>query len=1221
MNRSNFLAPAAVGLGFLGALIGLAACDGAAEGAFAAAVAQPTEGAAGVAKAAPVPLEPVRYGRDIRPILSDRCFVCHGPDPGKRKAKLRLDIPSGATELRDGIAAIVPGDTRRSELLRRVQCGDEEERMPPQGSNKREINAEEAALLERWIAQGAEYEPHWAFVAPKRPPLPATANAAWGKNPIDAFVLANLEVQNTAPSPEAPPYTLLRRLFLDLTGLPPTPEVLEQFLADPSSQAYEAWVQRLLHEEPYVTRYAEHMTTPWLDASRYADTSGIHMDAGRSIWPWRDWVLAAFRDGMPFDRFVTEQIAGDLLENATEAQKVASGFNRNHVTTDEGGAIAEEYLVEYAVDRAATTGSVFLGLTMGCARCHDHKFDPVSQDEFYRFYAYFNSIEEPGLYSQEPDPKRAFEPFMEVPSPKDHERITALDAQLAQAKAALDAPDPDEDRLRAQFQQDLLRDAGVQWASAPAMEASAERGATLAILDDGSVQASGENPEQDVYAIALRTDARDLRLVAFEALTDPSLVNTRVGRAYNGNAVMTGIEAEAISITDPAQRKPVKFTWAWADFEQANGDFRVVNTIDADAASGWAVDGHNREGGRAALFLADEPFGFDGGTRVEFKLRFESQYANHVFGRVRLSLGTLASTEALPAAASSWSLAGPFPAARATSYETAFGPEEPGALDPTRRFGEKKLRWTVRSEFKDGELYKDLPADETVTYLGRRLRVPSKRKLDVALSSDDGFRLFVDGVEVAGQKVDRGLERDQNRATLELEAGEHELVLKIVNTGGIGGFMWRALPREGELGGDMPLALLPEPTARAIDPDGLRFARAWRFSFSPEFRERTARVDALTKELAAAKAGVPRTMVMKELAKQRETYVLMRGQYDQPDKSRRVERGVPEALGELPEGAPADRRGLAAWLVSRDNPLVARVAVNRMWEQLFGNGIVRSSEDFGLQGEWPSHPELLDWLAVEFQDSGWDQKHMLTLMLNSATYRQASSVRQELTERDPDNRWLAYFPRQRLSAEEIRDSALYTSGLLIEQLGGPSVKPYQPEGLWQEVAMLQSNTRVFERGVDADMWRRSLYTYWKRACPPPSLLTFDAPTREFCTIRRATTNTPLQALVLWNDEQYVEAARALAQRLLSLSADDDAARLALLLRRCTGRAPDAEEQSALQAALIAFRARYAGAVEEAKALVETGASPVDERFDAAELAAWTMLCNAVLNLDATITKS
>jgi hypothetical protein len=566
-------------------------------------------------------------------------------------------------------------------------------------------------------------------------------------------------------------------------------------------------------------------------------------------------------------------------------------------------------------------------------------------------------------------------------------------------------------------------------------------------------------------------------------------------------------------------------------------------------------------------------------------------------------------------------LIGPFPAPRDSSYETAFGPEAKGALDPARDFGEKALRWTVRSDFKDGELHNDLPADATVSYVGRRLRVPSARKLDVNLGSDDGFRLFVDGLEVAGEQVDRGLSADQNRVQFDVQAGEHELVLKIVNTGGIGGFMWRTSPGAEELAGDMMFALAPQAAHASVDPDAARFSRAWRLSFSPSYRESSARVDSLEKELALAKAAVPRTMVMQERAMQRDTFVLMRGQYDQPDKQRQVERGVPAALGALPEGAPADRRGLAQWLVARENPLVARVAVNRMWEQLFGAGLVRTSEDFGYQGEWPSHPELLDWLAVEFQDSGWDVKHMLTLMLNSATYRQSSTVRRELAVADPDNRWLAYFPRQRLSAEEIRDSALYASGLLVEELGGPSVKPYQPDGLWQEVAMPQSNTRVFERGMQDDLWRRSLYTYWKRACPPPSLLTFDAPTREFCTIRRATTNTPLQALVLWNDVQYVEAARVLAQRILGEEFAGDRARLSDLVRRCTSRSPSPEELVELEAALVAFRARYAAAPEDARALIEAGMSPLDERFEAAELASWTLMCSAVMNLDATITKS
>ena len=480
------------------------------------------EAAAPVEVAHAPALDPVRYGRDIRPILSDRCFVCHGPDASKRKADMRLDQFESATALRDGIAPIAPGDPEHSELLRRVACGDPEEIMPPPTSNKRAIDEQERELLRRWIAEGAQYEPHWAFVAPLRPALPAVGDGAWSKNAIDAFVLANLETQGAKPSAQAEPQTLLRRAFLDLTGLPPTPEEQDQYLADARPDRFERWVDKLLHDEPYVSRFAEHMATPWLDASRYADTSGIHMDAGRSIWPWRDWVLAAYRDGMPFDRFVSEQIAGDLLPDATDAQRVASGFNRNHVTTDEGGAIAEEYLVEYAVDRAATTGSVFLGLTMGCARCHDHKFDPLSQEEFYRFYAYFDSIEEPGLYSQVPDAKRALEPFMDVPSDSDRAKLEALEKQLTDARAALDEADPDESEQRAKFLAEIAHDSGVAWAPATITTATSAEGATMTLESDGSVLVSGKNPDTDEHTITLRTDARGLHMIALEVLTDPS---------------------------------------------------------------------------------------------------------------------------------------------------------------------------------------------------------------------------------------------------------------------------------------------------------------------------------------------------------------------------------------------------------------------------------------------------------------------------------------------------------------------------------------------------------------------------------------------------------------------------------------------------------------------------------------------------------------------------
>ena len=1160
----------------------------------------------------------IRYGRDIRPLLSDRCFRCHGPDGASRKAGLRLDERAAALAEREGVAAIVPGDPDASELVRRIGSSDPHELMPPPSSHKRPLDRDERELVRRWIAEGAPYEPHWAFVPPARPPLPSVHDAAWPRNEIDRFVLARLEEQGLAPNPEADRATLLRRVFLDLTGLPPTPGELEAFLADERPDAYERLVARLLSEEPYVSRYAERMAVPWLDAARYADTCGIHMDAGRQIWPWRDWLLAALRDGMPFDRFLTEQLAGDLLPDATSAQKIASGFNRNHVTTDEGGAIAEEYLVEYAVDRTATTSSVFLGLTLGCARCHEHKYDPISQEDFFGLYAFFNSIEEPGLYSQEADPQRAFEPFLVVPREEERARIESLNAELGAAREQLAQPIAGEEEQRNAFFQGLLARSGVRWAQAQPVAAASAGGAALTIQPDGSVLASGANPDSDRHTIELETTERDLRLVSLEALTNAGLPGERVGRAPNGNAVLESIRAQAVSLRDSAQRKTVRFIWAWADFEQANGDFRVVNVL-ADDGLGWAVDAHNRTGPRAALFLSEEPFGFEGGTRLVVELDYDSIYTQHTFGRVRLALGAIGpqGLDALGAAVSGWYATAPFPAASpGGAWESAFGPESMAALDLTAEFGAGKLRFNFVEQFLDERLNTELAGGINATYVARRIFAPSARTLEVSLGSDDGFRLHLNGAEVTSNRVDRAVAADQDRAQLALPAGVSTVVLKIVNTGGQGGYYWRALRRAEELTGALLAALLPE-RARWPELDG-RLRDAWRSEFSPGYRAQLERVAALERSLTEAEAALPRTMVMKELEMPRETFLLMRGQYDKPDSARPVQRAIPPALGHLPEGAPQNRLGLAQWLTSPENPLVARVAVNRLWELAFGTGLVATSEDFGLQGAWPSHPELLDWLAVELREGGWDTKALLTEIVTSATYRQSSRVRPKLAELDPDDRLLARYPRRRLDAEQIRDQALYVAGLLVEEFGGPSVKPYQPEGLWQEVAMAQSNTRAYQRGEGADLWRRSLYTYWKRAAPPPSMLTFDAPTREFCTIRRGETSTPLQALVLWNDEQFVEAARALAQRTLSEDGAD-ALRLERMFVRCVGRRPDEGESAALAAALSDFRARYALAPEDATALIAIGEAP-RSAVEPAELAAWTMVASALFSLDAMLTR-
>ena len=645
-------------------------------------------------------------------------------------------------------------------------------------------------------------------------------------------------------------------------------------------------------------------------------------------------------------------------------------------------------------------------------------------------------------------------------------------------------------------------------------------------------------------------------------------------------------------------------------------------------------------GGRNALFLADTPFGFEGGTELHVTLRYRSVYAQHTLGRVRVSVATLGehALALLPIADSRWYGTWPYdPEDRYSGYDQVFGPEADATIDFDKKYPPDAYSWVLVPGVRDGELFTGLPAGQKVSFAGKRLFVPAPRTIDVSLGSDDGVMVWLDGELVHENRVDRGVAVDQDAFQLELSPGLHTVVAKIVNTGGPGGFYWKQTEAESVYAGALPWALAPEP-ARTSGANDLpaRVSSAWRTTHSSEYRAHLARETELEDELEALEGGIPRTMIMRELEEPRPTFLLMRGQYDHPDEERPIERRIPPSLGALPEGAPASRLGLAHWMTSPDNPLVARVRANRLWEIVFGTGIVATSRDFGLQGAWPSHPELLDWLAVELRESGWDEKRFLRELATSATYRQASRRRPEAVAADPGNRLLSSYPRRRLGAEEVRDSALYVAGLLLEELGGPSVKPYQPEGLWKEVAMPQSNTRNFERGGIDELWRRSLYTYWKRAAPPPSLLTFDAPTREFCSISRATTNTPLQALVLWNDEQFVEAARVLAQRTLAEpapsgaatqtggadgSVDEDGWRIARLFRRCAGRAPEPRELERMRAALDAWRQRYGPAPEDAALLLEVGEAPLPEAYDAAELAAWTLLANAVLSLDAVITRS
>ena len=1192
----------------------------------------------------------IRYGRDIRPLLSDRCFLCHGTDEATRAMGLRLDVRADAIADRGGFAAIVPGDAEASDLWQRITSGDPHEVMPPPEAGRRPFSDEELVLIRDWIDAGAPYESHWAFDPPSRPPVPQPAAAADGdphagfvRNPIDGFVLETMLAAGVTPSPPADPATLLRRVFLDLTGLPPTAEELDAFLADSAPGAYERWVDRLLTEDRFRHRMAERLAAPWLDAARFADTIGIHTDNGRQMWLYRDWVLEAFRDNMPYDRFLTEQLAGDLLPDATVAQRIASGFNRSHVITDEGGAIDEEYLLEYAVDRVDTTTAVFLGLTAGCARCHDHKYDPITQEDYFSLIAYFNSIEEPGLYSQDnTNPRRAFEPFLEVPTPAQQAELQRIEASLAALEAERTTLSPEEQAERTTFLAGTGEALGLQWLATEVRGAASLGGATLQVDATGTVVASGANPARDVHEITLSHGGEAADLLRLDVLPDPgrdAAAGRRVGRAANGNAVLTGVELEADLDGDGAV-EPLPIRWACADSSQSNGDYHHLTAFDRvnpnapGADRGWAVDGHNREGARALVMLLQTPL--PAGTPATLRLRYESRWDLHTLAAVRPVLGRIgdAGAATLPVVWGPWHIAGPFTARTAEGLYDRLAPAEsvtaidraaawPPALDAAADAdAEATLRWRHDPQIRDGVVV-PLTGGVNVHVLARTVHAPAAMDLPVSVGSDDGFRLHVNGRLVHERRVARGVTPDQDRVRVPLEAGPNTVVFTVINTGGAAGMFFRPAeedPAYTPWPTDLGLALLPAEVRAADAAFTERVESAWAVAVRPRQREILAELESARARQGQVLAAVPRTMVMKERAEPRPTYVLDRGMYDAQLMDRPVTRRPPLVLGEPPADAPADRLGLARWMTDPANPLVARVAVNRLWMTVMGSGLVRTPDDFGFQGEWPTHPELLDWLAVEFRESGWDMRHILRMIVTSGTYRQSSAIRPAVAALDPDDRLLARYPSRRLPAEMIRDQALAVSGLLVEDFGGPSVKPPQPEGLWREVAMLQSNTRIFEPGPDDERYRRSVYTYWKRASPPPSMVAFDAPTREACVIERSITNTPLQALVLWNDEQFVEAARGLAQRVLAeRPGASDAERLAEIFRRCTAREPDAAERTALAAALEDFRGSFAARPDEAAAFVDIGPLPRPHNLDAAELAAWTTVASAVLNLHRTVT--
>ncbi len=1034
------------------------------------------------------PGEALSFNRDVRPILSENCYECHGPDEAVRQAGLRLDDGESAHGvLPSGRRALVPGDLGRSQLFQRIAAVDALDRMPPPHADSK-LSDREIEILGRFILQGAEFEDHWAYRPPVRPEPPAVADADWVRGDLDRFVLARLEKEGLRPSAEADRRTLVRRLSLDLVGLPPTPAEVEAFLADDRSDAYERLVDGLLASE----RYGEHMARSWLDAARYADTNGYHIDNERTMWRWRDWVIEAFNRNQPFDEFTVEQLAGDLLPEPTPEQLLATGFHRNHMINFEGGAVPEEYRVQYVFDRTDTTATVWMGLTAGCAKCHDHKFDPISQREYYELAAFFNTVDEAGLDGSQGNA----EPKVPAPAPGQRAVLEELRAELAPLDALLDDANAEAEAAQTAWQEGWDRRLGERWRPLTPVSLESTAGARMTVREDGSIEVSGDNPATDVYVIEAETDLDRIGALRLEALRDRSDPSLGIGRAEDGSFVLTEIEVRATRLDEDGPPVEVDFVNAYADY--STSFLPVEMAIDGDRETGWGAGYVTRPTARTAVFRAAPPV-----------------------------------------------------------------PADSGRVEPPHTVG-LRLRIVLRHESSYGQ---------------KALR---------------RFRLTVsDAAEVAY-----------------LSLGPETLPSPY---GGIA-----AAYREFEY-----VVGLPEDQRTREQADELR--RRFRRDHWPPWRPNEERYAELAERRLKVESAIPTTMIMREMEEPRPTFVLRRGEYDQ--QADEVAPAVPAFLPPIPEELPKNRLGLARWLVSEEHPLTARVTANRTWQRFFGRGLVGTSGDFGSQGEWPSHRGLLDWLATELVRVDWDLKALQKTIAMSSTYRQSSRVSPALLELDPENRLLARASRFRLDAEVIRDGALAAAGLLVEKLGGPSVKPYQPPGLWREIGY-ESRGRftagIFEQDEGDALYRRSLYTFWKRTVPPPNMLVFDAPNRETCTVERSRSNTPLQALVLMNDPQFVEAARLLATSLFTGRDGSDRAgddeRMTELYVRVLARPPSDVERAAIRDLLADLRRSYERNPRAAAALLRVGEQPVDEDVPVVELAAWSIAASAVLNLDEAVTR-
>jgi len=1056
------------------------------------------------------PQEKVDFNRDIRPILANNCLLCHGPDPKVRKADLRLDTREGAVAVHDGTAAVVPGKPEKSELLKRVQPADPDDLMPPAKSGKK-LTQEQIGLLRRWIAQDAPYAKHWAFLKPEHPPAPAVKDAAWPRTDIDRFILARLEKEGLKPSPETDRYALARRLSLDLTGLPPTVEEVDAFVSDKDPAAVDTLVDRLLASPAYGERWGR----VWLDLARYADSQGYAEDRPRVIWAYRDWVIKALNADMPFDRFTIEQLAGDLLPNPTESQLEATGFHRNTLTNTEGGTDDEEFRNFAVVDRVNTTMAVWMGLTFNCAQCHDHKFDPFTQEEFFRLFAFFNQTED----NDQADDR----PFLSVFTEAQKKQRKDWEDELATLQATLDRPTPALEESRRKWEAALAQP--VAWRSLKAGE-------------DDTVALTGKSA-----CLNIETDLPAIAAVKLEGGPQP------------GFSISHASLTLAAPGAKPPQARIVRI--------QLPGKQRFLHLAEVQVFSGaenLALKGKTKQS--STDFGGDARRAIDGNTDGDYNKNSVSHTKSEDNPWWEVDLGKVVAID------------------RVVLWNRTDGGE--GIL--SRMKGYKIL-------LLDGA---HKPVEER---------------------GSDGFpnpkaEVSFDGVREYLLKAAGGVYLPEKPVAVGKGAA---LQLKVESSGS-GKIRPQAsddLRARGaaEIPADVSAILKKAEGARSkAESDKLA---AYHRSIAPELASARDRVGALKKQIDGLKAAIT-SPILRELPenRRRKTQIQIRGNF--LVKGKEVTAGVPASLHPFPQNEPMNRLGLARWLVHPDNPLVSRIVANRTWEQLFGTGLVSTSEDWGVRGDLPSHPELLDWLATELVAGKWDLKKFIRLIVTSAVYRQSSRVTPELIACDPANRLLARGPRFRLSAEAVRDQALAVSGLLSRKMFGPSVYPPQPKS---GLSAAFSNSTDWEPSKGEDRWRRGLYTFWRRSVPYPSMATFDAPDSFVCTVKRIPTNTPLQALVTMNDPVFVECCQALARKVVAEGGATVKERAVAAFRRCLARPPREAELAGLVSLYEKARARYAADPKQALAMAAEPLGPLPPGSDPADLAAWTVVGNVLINLD------